>query len=185
MNLLHEARSHWWAYSCSATLEIPRLLWNTKIDYHVHKTPPPDPVLSQINPFRTSYLTSASHLRLGLPNCLFPSGFKIILYMIFLFLHLPVHAYVPFALSRLLCYLNTITSTNFLSSLFSNRGAHKPSSTSIQSMQNSRVTTFNWQLSAYLMTTLVQIINNAKFFLSPPVSSSCLFFRLEQPNPLS
>ena len=46
------------------------------------KCPPPVPIPSQINPVNAPHLTSwrsslilSSHLHLGLPSCLFPSGF--------------------------------------------------------------------------------------------------------------
>jgi len=66
----------------SASQEMPRILWKPKIHYRIHKSPPLVPFLSQINPIhapqhasRRSILILSSHLRLGLPNDLFHSGF--------------------------------------------------------------------------------------------------------------
>ena len=66
----------------SASQEIPRILWNLKVHYHIYKCPPPVSVLSQLDPVHTptsnfwrSILILSSHLRLGLPSDLFPSGF--------------------------------------------------------------------------------------------------------------
>jgi hypothetical protein len=42
----------------SAGKDIPQLLWNAKVHYIVHKSPPLDPVLSQLKPAHilTAYL---------------------------------------------------------------------------------------------------------------------------------
>ena len=66
----------------SANQENPRILWNPEVHYRIHKCPPPVPILRQLDPVHTPHPTSSrsivilsSHLRMGLPSGLFPSGF--------------------------------------------------------------------------------------------------------------
>ena len=70
--------TNWFA----ASQEIPRISRNPKVHYRTHKRPPPVPILGQPNPVHIPkshlleyILILSTHLRLGLPSGLFPSGF--------------------------------------------------------------------------------------------------------------
>jgi hypothetical protein len=93
------------AADCAAIQELPSILWNPKVHYHVHKSPPLVPILSHINPIHTipSYLRSIlvlfTHLLLGLPSGLVPSGF--LTYILYAFLLSHIRATFPSHLTLL------------------------------------------------------------------------------------
>jgi hypothetical protein len=89
---LMELSPSWEAANCAATQELPSLLWNPKVHYRLHKSPPLVPILSQIDPIHTipshpislrSISILSTHLRLGLPSGLFPGFPTNILYAFF------------------------------------------------------------------------------------------------------
>jgi len=56
VNNIMEHSPSWEADRSSASHEIPRILWNSKVCFHVHKSPPPVSIPIPIGPVHTPIL---------------------------------------------------------------------------------------------------------------------------------
>jgi len=58
LTYLMDQRPSWEDNRFSASQEIPHILWNPEVHYHIHRCPLPVPILSQLDPVHTPHPTS-------------------------------------------------------------------------------------------------------------------------------
>ena len=63
-----EQSPSWESNGFSASQEIPRILWNPKVQYRIYKSTPPVPILSQVSPVRALSRFLMIHFNIILPS---------------------------------------------------------------------------------------------------------------------
>ena len=108
-----EQSPSWEANSSSASEGISHILWNQKVQYRVHKSPPLFPILSQINPVLTGLFNFhlSFHVRQGfqvdsLPRCSCRN--TVCTFPVLYIFHIPCQSYFSwFAYPNIFIYLSS------------------------------------------------------------------------------
>jgi hypothetical protein len=65
-----EQSPSWEVARFTVSQEIPRLLWNPKVQHRIHKCPPPVSILNQTNPVHAPIQLLEDHFNISLPSML-------------------------------------------------------------------------------------------------------------------